>query len=138
MTLLIVDDDEGITSLLNYRIKEYYPDMKFKVYESPKKLIEELKVSYPNKGEILLVSDINMWEMNGEELAKYLQSSYPEITISFLTAYEEGEEIEKLRSLGINKFFIKKVKLQTIVHQIVEYYIYVKQQKELKEMFEEK
>jgi PAS domain S-box-containing protein len=82
-TILLVEDEPSILKL----VKKILDSLGYKVLvaETPK---EAIRMAKEHAGEIhLLVTDVIMPEMNGLELANYLQSLYPDLRRMFMSGY---------------------------------------------------
>jgi DNA-binding NtrC family response regulator len=71
----------------------------------------------------LVITDIKMPGMNGMQLFKYLNKTYPDIPIIFLTAFGTVEDAVDALTMGSYYYFIKPPdysKLRTIISKAVE------------------
>lgn len=106
--LLIVDDEESIRKML------------LQFFSSPRmsKIIDpEIKVcsngaeawSHISSGNMLdiVVSDINMPELDGFELTKKIKATYPEIKVVLITGLPTQEQIQQVKAVGADGFFAK-------------------------------
>jgi CheY-like chemotaxis protein len=86
-TVLVVDDDP-INLLLTSRILQKY-GCRVLMANSPKQAIELFR-QYTQLIDILL-SDVNMPEMNGYGLAEFLRSLNPQLPVIFMSAGQDKE-----------------------------------------------
>ena len=110
--ILIVDDEKMICSLLARRLaqEEYHCVMASNGREA-------LGYVYKNNFSLIL-SDINMPEMNGLELLKNVKAVRPNMMFIIMTAYPEiNMAVEAIR-LGANDFLIKPVDLELVVFSV--------------------
>lgn len=77
----LVDDEEDILDILEIHLVEH--DYKVKKFLKPQKLLEELKTATPD----LVVSDINMPEMNGVELVKQVNAKRPHLPVIVVSGF---------------------------------------------------
>lgn len=69
-----------------------------------------------HEGEIdLIVTDIEMPNMTGIELAKLVREKRPNLPIVFLSAFSDSEYIEKAKEIGIEYYLVKPVKAEDII-----------------------
>lgn len=98
MNIVIVDDDINIRKSLELSLSEYN-EFKIKSYKNAKDALKNLDDTCD-----LIITDINMPDMNGIDFLKKLKYKYQAIII---TGYASlGIAIEALR-LGVKDFFIK-------------------------------
>lgn len=64
----------------------------------------------------IVITDINMPEMNGIELTQAIYETYPEQPIIVVSAHNESDYLLELLNLGINSFLIKPVKYNNLVN----------------------
>jgi len=110
--ILIVDDEKMIYSLLARRLaKEGYNCVMANNGR------EALGLFYKDNFS-LIISDINMPEMNGLELLKNVKAVRPNMMFIIMTAYPEiNLAVEAIR-LGANDFLIKPVDLEIVVFSV--------------------
>jgi CheY-like chemotaxis protein len=58
---------------------------------------------------VLVLSDINMPEMNGLELLRRSKEAYPSLPVIMVTAYGDDGNNEESKKLGANDFITKPV-----------------------------
>jgi YesN/AraC family two-component response regulator len=82
--------------------------------------VEAIKVYRENNSDFeLILTDINMPNMNGVDLIKLIKEEKPEQKIVVLSAHDNEEYIEELKALNINEFLKKPVKLNLFVQIVV-------------------
>lgn len=69
----------------------------------------ELKKHFENNGVIpdLILLDLNMPLMNGQETYKYLKANYPKIKVLILSMNDEDEQILEMIKEGVNGYVLK-------------------------------
>jgi two-component system, response regulator, stage 0 sporulation protein F len=72
--------------------------------------LEQLKISSFD----LVVTDINMPEMNGMSFLRELNSLYPGINVIMITAYGEVESYIEAMSLGAFEYINKPVRMEEL------------------------
>ena len=83
MKILAIDDSEPALKLLTQSISEAQPSAEIFAFSRPTEVLEFAK---ENNCDIAFV-DIQMWGINGLELAKQLKDLNPRINIIFVTAF---------------------------------------------------
>ncbi len=101
--IFIVDDHQimidGISALLK-------SDANFEVVGqniSPLKAIKEINEVRPD----VLITDVNMKELSGIELAKKIKELFPKIKILALSMHGDRETISEMLEVGINGYVLK-------------------------------
>ena len=108
LSVLYVEDDEILrestyTMLLNF----------FKAIEYAVDGVEGLS-KYKESSYDLVISDINMPNMNGIEMSKNIKDINPEQAIVFITAFNEIEYLKASIELGINGFLAKPIEIKNL------------------------
>jgi CheY-like chemotaxis protein/anti-sigma regulatory factor (Ser/Thr protein kinase) len=106
-TVAVIDDDVSILVLLEAYLEEQYRVLTF---ESGQAAIDGLT----GKRVDLVISDLNMPELDGLQLRKALQGGLGNIPFIFLT----GENSEKLHRLAIDDVLHKPVKKQDLMQSV--------------------
>ncbi|MEE2670194.1 MAG: response regulator [Bdellovibrionota bacterium] len=81
----LVDDEEDILDILEIHLVEY--QYKVKKFLNPLNLLKELETATPD----LIVSDINMPEMNGVELVKQVNAKRPHLPVVVVSGFVTKE-----------------------------------------------
>ena len=106
-TVAVIDDDVSILVLLEAYLENQYRVLTF---ESGQSAIDGLV----GKRVDLVISDLNMPDLDGLQLRKELQNGLGNIPFIFLT----GENSEKLHRLAIDDVLHKPVKKQDLLHSV--------------------
>ncbi|MGB4985126.1 MAG: response regulator transcription factor [Erysipelotrichaceae bacterium] len=110
--ILIVDDEENITSL----VKEYSSDYDYVVDEINDSMLvmDQIKnVHYD-----LVILDIMMPKMDGFSLAKKIKYSYPLIPIIMLSALESEDDKINCFDIGVDDYITKPFSLKELMARI--------------------
>lgn len=83
MRVAVLDDEREIRENVGQKIRHFLPEAEVRLYESAERLLTE------NDMPDILFLDIKMNEMSGIELAGKLRGDGADVTIIFLTAFEE-------------------------------------------------
>jgi len=77
-------------------------------------------IHYLNNNKIdLLITDLNMPEMNGVELIKTLRAQYPSLPIAVMTMYFNRHLIEELKILQVNGYLHKSIESEELEQAIL-------------------
>ncbi|MGI4993501.1 response regulator [Halobacteriovorax sp. GFR7] len=108
--ILFVDDEEALLDLIEMIFEEDVLNGKFKTNFnlSGKDALKKLK-SEEGKDINVLVTDINMPDMNGIELVKEVKKKYPDILVYMMSAYGDQNTLEEVTKLDIKHYFNKPV-----------------------------
>jgi len=103
LTLLCVEDNEGVRKRLSNTLKFYFKNVLvaqdgLKGYE----LYKNTKID-------IIMTDIDMPNMNGIELCKKIRKLDKDIPLIILTAYSSEEYLIELINLKINHFILKPI-----------------------------
>jgi len=112
--ILLVDDEgavaetgRSILGKLGYRVE---------AYTDPQKALEEFK-SHGDDFD-LVITDMSMPHLTGEELSKQLMEIRPDIPILLCTGYSEQFDATNAYAMGIKKFLIKPLEMSQLANII--------------------
>ncbi|MCL2443741.1 MAG: response regulator [Treponema sp.] len=112
MRVLALDDSELALELIVSLIKEAVPEAEVFPFNKPSELLEFAKKETCD----IAFLDIQMWGMNGLEVAKALKDIYSKINIIFVTAYKEhANEAFELYPSG---YILKPAKKEAVLREI--------------------
>ncbi|MFH2002960.1 MAG: response regulator [Planctomycetota bacterium] len=117
--LLVVDDDEEYLASLVRTLKKSIPKIKLKTATNGMQASTLLGSYLPN----ILVLDIQMPEMNGVELVRFMQEHerYASIEVLVITGLgEKAEAVSDLEGLGVDRIFYKPFNAEGLVKAIEE------------------
>lgn len=113
MTHIVIVDDEADTHMLyKLRFKKIFPklgeELKLVSFLSAQECLSYLQKPGTPKVDVVL-SDINMPEMDGFSLLKQIHALNPEIPVYMVSAYESADFRQKALQLGASRFLSKPV-----------------------------
>ncbi len=104
VNIILVDDHklirDGISSYLNSAPEKYNLVGEA---ENGKQALEQIALLSPD----LVITDLNMPEMDGLELIKEMKKRYPSIKIIVLSMVDEAQYIKQVLKLGANGYLLK-------------------------------
>ena len=108
--VLFIDDEQALVNMGKHMLKK----MGYQVFTKTNSLeaLELFKVR-PDRFD-LVITDMNMPELNGEQLALQLIAIRPDIPIILCTGYSEQISEEKAKSIGIKAFAMKPLSMQDL------------------------
>ncbi len=109
MHILVVDDDEGIRSVLTNALSEY----RVTDASDGKEALDSIRAERPD----LIVTDIMMPNMDGMGLANQLLKDYPHIPIIALSGNVEAEDVKGHNFVG---FLEKPMQMATLLEMVEE------------------
>ncbi len=125
LKVLIIDDNETNRKVLANILKHNKKFSVVKTVDSGKKGIEELKQSKKNKQSYdLVLLDMNMPEMNGEQVLKAIKQD-PEIAdvkIIILTSIGQTSDAKRMKELGCDAYLLKPIKQRLLFETILDIY----------------
>lgn len=101
--ILFVDDDESIVECSKQMLESY--GYKVTALMSSKEALDEFQ-KHPDAFD-LIITDMNMPNMNGAELSKKILAGQPEMPIILCTGYSDLIDAEKAKSIGISEHLMK-------------------------------
>lgn len=117
-TVLFVEDDENIIKETRELLELIFPkvDISYDGKEGISKYMDYKNQS--GKFYDLVITDIQMPNLNGIELTKLIYKENKEQLLIVLSAYSESHYLLELVNLGISHFIPKPLKYDTFVHVI--------------------
>ena len=112
--ILVVDDDRNI-ALLNTKRVELLGYQATTQTDSQEAI--NFVHSHPEDFD-LIITDQMMPNKTGEELAREITASHPDIPIILCTGYSDRIDAEKARSIGIKAFLLKPVTTEELANTI--------------------
>ena len=86
---------------------------------------EGLKLFKENKDEIdLIITDVNMPNMNGLEMSKIIKDINPDIPIIVATAFSNSEYLLDAIELGVDKYVLKPVNIKKLLDTMAQSLLY--------------
>ena len=112
--IIFVDDEEGLVSMA----ERYLGTLGYEVsaFTSPSRALEAFRTD-PD-GFDLLITDLTMPQMSGDELAQRIREGRPDIPIILCTGYSERLTKEGVKELGIQAFVMKPFKIRDLAEEI--------------------
>lgn len=120
LSILYVEDEDCIREMLRDVLKG-----DFKRFVIAKDGVEGLK-KFKNSEFDIVITDIEMPNMDGMELAKEIKKISKETPVVLLTAYSEKERLFRAIDVGVNKYLVKPFtpdKLLDIICKIAKKYL---------------
>ena len=113
--VLIIDDDELILSVLAQGLKSCTKEWNVLTAENGRealKILDSVSVD-------LIVTDLNMPEMDGYELLTYTRRNRPDIQVVVMTADYSPEVEKRLLPLGVSRCFEKPFSFKELAEWIL-------------------
>ncbi|MGB5794067.1 response regulator transcription factor [Poseidonibacter sp.] len=115
VSILCVEDEDGIREFVVNTLKYYFKE----VYEATNG-VEAYEIYEEYKPKIIL-SDIQMQNMDGIELVKKIRENDANTFIIMLTAYSNEEYLIDLINLNINHYILKPLNLKKLDDALLKY-----------------
>jgi adenylate cyclase len=111
--ILVVDDEEDLEFLLRqkYRMQIKNGEYEFYFAANGKNALDVLQI---HKDTHLVVTDINMPEMNGFELMERMAREYPHIKVVVISAYGDPTNVKKAMEKGARDFITKPINFREL------------------------
>lgn len=119
MKLLVVDDELDVQSLFQQKFRKEIKDgqMYIKYALNGISALEYIE-SIENMNEYLVLTDINMPEMDGITLLKEIKSRYPKQKVFMITAYEDEQNIGVAKKYGADDYFTKPLQFDLLKEKL--------------------
>jgi len=111
--ILIVDDEPDIEILMKQRFREQLREKKF-LFSFARNGIEALDILSKDPEIRLVISDINMPEMDGLTLLKNINKKFPAIIPIIVSAYGDMNNIRAAMNLGAFDFVTKPINFEDL------------------------
>lgn len=115
--ILIAEDDESQIDLIRLRLKHNIEANEFSIMHA-KNGKDALDILKSNDQIDILISDINMPEMDGLELLNIVKEQYPLLKTIIMSAYGDMDNIRNAMNQGAYDFIIKPFNKIDLVHTI--------------------
>ena len=111
--VLVVDDEPEVEPMFRQRLRR---EVRTGVYELLFALsgLQALQVLEDNPGIRLVITDLNMPEMNGWQLLDALGDQWPDVPSIVVSAYGNKENVERAEQRGARAFVVKPVDFGSI------------------------
>ncbi|MBL6969791.1 MAG: response regulator [Campylobacterales bacterium] len=111
--VLLVEDERDLSSLLKDAIGEYF--YSFTIANNGLDGLEKFEKVNPD----IVISDINMPQMNGLEMAEILRKDYPDLPIVILSAFDQKEYLLNAIDVNVIKYLIKPFDPEELLEYII-------------------
>jgi len=111
--VLLVEDEQDLSSLLKDAIGEYF--YSFTIANNGLDGLEKFEKVNPD----IVISDINMPQMNGLEMAEILRKDYPDLPIVILSAFDQKEYLLNAIDVNVIKYLIKPFDPEELLEYII-------------------
>ena len=119
MKLLVVDDESDVQFLFQQKFRKEIKAGEIQIIFALNGISAlEIIDSFENKADYLILTDINMPEMNGIELLKRVKTKYPELKVFMITAYGDEHNLNMARTLGADDYFTKPLQFELLKERI--------------------
>ncbi len=119
MKLLVVDDESDVQFLFQQKFRKEIKSGQMQIrYAFNGSSALELIESVENRTDYMILTDINMPEMNGIELLKEIKNRYPELKVFMITAYDDDHNFNLAKNLGADDYFTKPLQFDLLKEKL--------------------
>jgi two-component system, sensor histidine kinase and response regulator len=113
-SLLLVEDDQVTREIVASLVTIKYPGCILYTADNGKKGLELFKRHIPD----LVVTDINMPEMDGIEMARKIKAINTDASYIVISARNDQENVEKFKKIGYCAYLIKPLDFSALLNAI--------------------
>lgn len=113
-SLLYIEDNEGLRTNLAKLLNKFFKDIH--TAENGKIGFDMFKKYHPD----IIITDINMPEMNGLEMAQKIHDISPSSKMIIMSAYDEKEYLHQAINVGIFRYLNKPAKTEALMQTLYE------------------
>ena len=119
VSILIVDDETDVAELFRQRFRREVRDGTYVMHfaDSGELALEQLG-SGIERTLIVILSDINMPDMDGLQLLEAIKERFPNLPVMMVTAYGDDERRQRASALGASEFLTKPVDFDALKAQL--------------------
>jgi len=119
MRLIVFDEERDVQFLFQQKFRKELRNGEVKIYYafngySALELIETIE----NPESYLILSDINMPEMNGIELLKRIKARHPKQKVIMITAYGDEQNFLEAKEFGAEEYFTKPIEFDNLKEKL--------------------
>ena len=119
MRLIVVDDEKDVQYLFEQRFRKEIKSGEVEIQyalngRSALNFIETLE----NKSDYLILTDINMPEMDGIQLLKEIKSRYLNVKVIIITAYGDEINLSNAKKFGADDYFTKPLEFNILKEKL--------------------
>ena len=114
ITVAITDDHQMVIKGLQTMLDECSHVTVDATYSNGNELLAGLKINVPD----VLILDIHMPGMSGEQLTPLIANEYPELKILILTNQEQMDSIKQILNSGASGYLLKNTDYDTLITAI--------------------
>lgn len=112
--ILMVDDEPDIVGFFS----KTFANFKHIEFLSATRAAQGVEIAKEKKPQVIML-DLRMPEMNGEEALVELKKHLPQTKFIIMTGWEDGETQQRLEAIGIAAYFPKPVDLEKVVTKVL-------------------
>lgn len=111
--ILIVDDEPDVEVLMKQRFRKQIREKKYSL-SFGRNGLEALEILSKNPEIRVVISDINMPEMDGLTLLKNMSEKFPDVVPVVISAYGDVKTMGKAKELGAHSFVTKPINFEML------------------------
>lgn len=120
--LLVVDDETDVNVIYKLMLEDLIENEVFEYhyFESGDSCMEYLNSQDHLDTIFLILSDINMPEMDGFTLLDRIKKAYEELTVFMVSAYCDDSYVNRAKELGAEDYIVKPVDFQVLRKKLLD------------------
>jgi len=119
--VILVDDEQDVEFIFQVHLRKWIKsnNIQFEFALSGNVALDILD-SIKDDEPVIILSDINMPDMDGMELTRTVRSKHPDIPIFIVSAYNDQKHIDDALSNGVTEYFTKPVDFDGLKKSLIQ------------------
>lgn len=120
MKIMVVDDEEDVQLLFRQQFRREIKNNQIKLHFafSAEEALQSLQRKLDNCI-VLILADINMPGMNGLEMLKIIKTTFPNLKVFIITAYDDDHNYLTAREYGADDYITKPIQFNKLKEKIL-------------------
>jgi CheY-like chemotaxis protein len=121
VSILVVDDEADVAELFRQQFRREVRQGHYVIHfaQSAEEALEKLGDGI-QPGRVIVLSDINMPNMDGLTLLREIRRRWPELPVMMVTAYGDEERRQQAKERGAVEFITKPVDFDALKQQLLQ------------------
>lgn len=118
LNLIAVDDEKDVKVLFEHFFYQEVTDGLVNLHFETSAADCLKRLESISEGQTIVLSDINMPEMNGIELLKEISNAYPSVKVILVSAYDQNRYYDEMQKWGAEGYISKPVDFVSLKEKV--------------------